>query len=1275
MMKKILLLLLLVNVTQVFSQLTKKIQLDWKNITYETTSTALKIPGFDREFLEYEDFGVIYYVDQWKVSGAINRASAKISNVIYADISRKELENLDLDRIPSQPTYDLSSSKINNQTLAHLKLIPIVNNNGRYQKIESLTISYSTGGSSQKSFRRKMGLTNSVLANGDWFRFQVGETGVYKISVGFLESMGIDITSIDPNTIKIYGNGGGMLPLRNNENTLFDLRENAIQVVGGQDGVLSGDDYLLFYGEGTTGFSQENGTNLNLYDDRSFYYITYGGSPGKRVTTYIPPSGAATQQISQFTDYQFTEKDETNIGALGRRWFGDKFDVQNSRTYNFSFSNLVTSEPVELDIQAAAKSESPTSMDIVVNGDPLTTLNFGTVRGLSVGSSSGTLTTINATNDNIEITLTYNNGQNPRAEGFLDYIGIKATRSLRGTGSQFNFFNEDTALETGIASYQITNASSIAQVWDVTNPNSISAITNSSENFSFKATLGGEVRKYVALTASDFLEPLPDSNPRVDNQNIKGTVFLNPQGQFQDIDYVIIAREEYFAAANRLAEHHRNLNNFNVRILTLDKIYTEFSSGKQDIAAIRNAVKYIYDNASDPSKRVKYLALLGDASFDYKDRIQDNTNVVPVFQSLSSFSTLSSFASDDFFGLMDPEEGLVVGSDKLDIAVGRILAGTPQEANLMITKIINYNDKTSFGRWRNSILLVADDVDVIWEETIQLNLNDLGDDLLRKKPFFNIEKIYADAFQQQSSSSGFRYPKVTEAITTDIEKGALLVNYFGHGGEDGLAKEFIYTKSDVRNLTNENKYPLFVTVTCEYTKFDNPLRATAGEILYNNPEGGAIGLITTTRSIDVTTGITLNERISEFLFPESTNYPSVAEALRLTKNAVASNNTRVVFFIGDPALKLAIPEPNIRLTEINESPIGSDTIPLQALGRVKISGEVVSTSGQLLTDYNGILSSAIYDKSIDRTTLANDNTRDSDNEIIKLDFETLGEIIFRGKASVTSGKFDFEFVVPKDINIATGNGRVSFYTEKNGILEDRTGASNEIIVGGINENAPEDNEGPQIQLFMNDETFISGGVTDNSPILIGKLQDENGINTASGIGHDISMILDDDEANPIILNDFYETELDDFTKGIVNYKLRDLEPGLHTLRFKGWDVYNNASTQEIQFTVAEDSGLQLNSVLNYPNPFVSNTQFWFEHSSSIGDVLEVQVQVFTVSGKVVWSTNQTLSGKTSYKEEIQWNGRDDFGDRIGKGVYVYKISVKSTLTNERVEEFEKLVIL
>ncbi|MHA7059712.1 type IX secretion system sortase PorU [Aquimarina sp. M1] len=1279
MMKKIIILCALLISILVSGQQSVHIDITWKDVKINTSSNvSLTIPGFDQKNFEYLDDIGVQFTTQWEELQEINTTTARLENVIYSNISRAELKDLNINLIPEKLTYSILSSKARNKRKGFASVLPFVRNGTAFKKIVSFDIVYQTLGRTPNA--KILPITNSVLASGNWFRFYVDKTGIFRITPAFLSSLGMDVSSVDPNTIKIYGNGGQMMPLINQENTEFDLRENAIQLVGGEDGDFSGNDYILFYGESTKGYSEENITNINLYADKSYYYVTAGGTNGNRVSDYTEPSGAADVQINSFSDYQFYEIDEYNIVKVGRRWFGDRFDIQSSRSYDFDFPNLITTEPVELRVFAAATSVSASSMNIALNGSQVGILSFAQISGTSLGSARELMQEVTSNTDNITIDLTYNNNGNPSAIGYLDFISLRAERALTGTNSQMQFSYEEAATITGVGQYNVANAGAISQVWDVTNPDAIRSITNNNlaSSISFKANMG-ESRQYMALVPTDYYDPLVDQTARVNNQDIKGTVFLNNQGQFEDIDYLIISNNTLAQSANRLADYHRSSNNYNVKVITLDQIYHEFGSGKQDIVAIRNLIRYVYENASSPNERLKYVCLFGDGSVDYKGLLlRENcadSNIVPTFQSLSSFSLVSSFATDDFFGAMDPQEGQMVASDQLDIAVGRVLADSPQLADAMVTKIIDYNSEQSFGRWRNSVLLIADDVDADWEETIQRNLNELGDELIQRKPYLNLTKIYADAFQQESSPSGNRYPRVNEVISNAIETGAVAIDYFGHGGEDGLASEFIVTKSNVRELANTNKYPIFITVTCEFTKFDNPCRDSAGELIYWNTNGGVVGLISTTRDVIVTFGINVNDRLSEFLFPDGSNYPSVAEAVRQMKNSFTSNSRRVVFFFGDPAMKMAIPKPNIRLTNINDVPIMQEVDTLKALSRIKISGEVVHESGALLSDYNGVLSTTIYDKEIDRVTLANDRTVNGAGQLIKLNFKTLGEIIFRGKASVNNGLFDFEFIVPRDIGIPVDTGRISFYSARNGVLENQTGVDQTILVGGLNENAPEDNVGPQIQLFMNDESFVSGGVTNDSPILIAKLQDENGINTASGIGHDISAILDGDESNPYILNDFYETEVDDFTKGLVNFKFRDLEPGLHTLTFKGWDVYNNSSTQEIQFVVTDASGFTLSNVLNYPNPFVSHTEFWFEHSGAISDVLEVQIQVFTVSGKVIWTNNQTLSGKTSYREDIQWDGRDDFGDKLGKGVYVYKISVKSTLTNQRVEKFEKLVIL
>ena len=674
------------------------------------------------------------------------------------------------------------------------------------------------------------------------------------------------------------------------------------------------------------------------------------------------------------------------------------------------------------------------------------------------------------------------------------------------------------------------------------------------------------------------------------------------------------------------------------------------------------------------------MCLFGDASFDYKDRIQNNTNIAPSWLSKNSFSLTSSFISDDFFGMMDPSEGGMVTADKLDIAVGRILAESPQRANEMVDKIESYYSVDAYANWRNNFLLISDDVDKLSDRFLQITTDQIAEDVKASKPFINVEKIHSDSFTQESSAAGQRYPQVNDAIFDALEVGAVVVNYFGHGGEDGLASERIFDKINAKELNNPNKLACFVTVTCEYTKFDNPLRKTAGEFLYWNKRGGAIGLITTTRQIFISVGIQFNETLSQYLFDfENSQTMSIAEALRLTKNDPSvTNNTqrRLVFFIGDPALKLPLAAPDIIATKLNGEEIANTNITLQALSPAKIEGFVASEQGNILSNYSGTLTATVFDKSIQRSTLANDGST-FNGQLITLDYEALGEVLFRGQASVENGKFEINFIVPRDIVVPVGNGKISFYSKTETPLSDQRGYNFDIQIGGVNLNAAVDNQGPNIELYMNDESFVSGGITNENPTLIAKLYDENGINTASGVGHDIVAILDGDETNPFILNDYYIADVDSYQSGSLSYPFRNLEPGLHTLSLKAWDVYNNSSTKEIQFLVFDQNeSLEITNILNYPNPFINYTEFWFNHNSS--GVLDVSIQIFTISGKLIKTINSqtNANGSTSsLSRNISWDGTDDFGSKIGKGVYIYKLNVKSQLTGLKSEKIEKLVIL
>ncbi|MDN6309505.1 MAG: type IX secretion system sortase PorU, partial [Psychroflexus sp.] len=1254
---------------------TQTVELDWKSneIFAVDGSFSYKIPHFNHLYFNYDPVDKeISFHRSWPIESG----SYEVQNLAYEYFDITPFQKFE---VAAAIDIKTSISMARSKRYFNLEFSPIVEENGRYKRVTRFELRPIRSQRTQATAPQTQAVPSngsSVFNSHQLYKFYVEKTGVHKITGAFLRQLGIDLSQLDSRRIKIYGHGGGMLPLKNSENLYFDPPEHAVQIFDGNDGVFDDNDYLLLYATATEQWNQDSKTHINLYADRSYYYVAVAEPNGKRILPIAQPSAAPDMQVDQFQDYQFYEKDEVSLALVGRRWFGDRFDLETERNYSFKFDNLVTSEPAQLKVYAGATSQLSSQMKIISNAQTLSTLNFGPTSATSSATGANYTGDLSLAADEFDIKLKYEKLGNPGATGYLDFISIEATRELIAGANQFPFKNKETAQQNGVAEYQISNANQVKQVWDVTEFGSPRSVKNTNEEalFSFKTTMGAQ-KEFVAITNDYYLPQMERSNTVVNRLNLKGDIFKNAQNQFEDIDFLIITRKDFVGAAEKLAALRRQKNDLVTKVVKLQDIYEEFNSGKQDIGAIRNFIRYVYSNASSPAKRVKYVALLGDTSVDFKERLPNNTNVVPTYQSYGSFSnTRSSFMSDDFFAMMDPDEGKMTSSDKMDIAVGRIIAKTPQQAFEMIRKIEEHEARPAYKSWRNNFLLISDDVDKVYEfEDIQGQLDNMGDEIALNRPTINVKKIHSDAYEQQPSAGGDRYPAVNKAINEAIEVGAIVVNYFGHGGEEGLAQERIVTQSSVQNWTNPSRYNVFVTITCDFTKFDNPLRETGGEMTYWNPTGGAVAMVATTRSITVSAGVDFNNEFAPFLFDYANTKETIAESVMNAKNNLSGSGKRIVFYIGDPTMRLPLPEPRVKISHINDVPFNQFSDTLQALEKAKIKGRIVDANGQKLAGYQGELTTSVFDKRIERSTLGNDNVTQN-GELLIMDFTTLGELLFNGKASIDNGEFEFSFVLPKDTKIPVGEGRFSFYANRDDALEEYSGASEDVKIGGLNQDAPDDNQGPLVNAFMNDESFVNGGVTNTDPYILALLEDDNGINTAGGIGHDIVAILDGDEENPIILNDYYEADMDTYQSGKVYYQLKDIEPGPHRLTLKAWDVYNNSAIAELDFVVSGDDELRLTNVLNYPNPFVDYTEFWFNHNRPF-EPLNVQVQVYTVTGKIVWSHQQTVTTDGFLSRDIVWNGLDDFGQKIGKGVYVYKLTVESTITNQKQEKYEKLVIL
>jgi hypothetical protein len=798
-------------------------------------------------------------------------------------------------------------------------------------------------------------------------------------------------------------------------------------------------------------------------------------------------------------------------------------------------------------------------------------------------------------------------------------------------------------------------------VWDVTDPLNPVKMQSTLQGADLRFVNNcSRLREYIAFNNSNFLQPAAIG--KIPNQDLHGMTAA---------DYIIVTTSSLSSQAVRLAQFHQVRDNLRYVVVTADQIYNEFSSGIKDPTAIRDFVKMFYDRASgNPSNKPKYLLLFGAASFDYKDRINNNTNLVSSYESNNSLDPLATYTSDDFFGFLDDNEDInsSIIINQLHIGTGRIPARNINEAKNYVDKIETYLSAASFGPWRNNQLFIADDGD------FNLHLQDaevLTSTSQTIAPVFNLTKTYLDAFRKESGAGGSHFPQANQVINNQVYNGTLIWNYSGHGGPNRLAESVVIDQTIVNSWNNPNKLPLFITATCDFAPYDNPAINSLGVNILLRPKTGGIALLTTTRVVFSYSNRIMNNNYLQFALQPDANgiYKTLGESIKAAKNYTYQTsgdivNNRKFTLLGDPALTLAYPTFKIRTTKINGIP-SSQTDTLRSTDKVAIEGEVTDVQGNLLSNFNGTIYPTVFDKQRTAYTLGNDPT----SQVVG--FQVQDNILYKGKASVVNGKYSFTFKVPKDINYQYGNGKLSLYAENGN--KDANGFFTNFIVGGIGNNPNSDVEGPVIKAYLNDERFVNGGITNENPVLIVKLSDSSGINTAgTGIGHDIVATLDNNNHQYFILNDFYESDLNSYQRGAIHFQLPALTPGPHSLKIKAWDVLNNSSEYILDFIVAKDAELVLSHILNYPNPFTTRTQFWFEHNRP-GQDLRVRIQIFTIAGKVIKTIQKTINTAGNRSTEVEWDGRDEYGDKIGRGVYLYRLTI-ITPDNKKKEAIEKLVV-
>ncbi len=1242
-------------------------KINWYSVqkTKDFNGEAISYLSFKGAVVDPNIHWLPHYTESRKVGISTQTADVKLKNTKYIACTPEENAVLYKLRNHLSNQIQISSyvSYVKKEAFLEINFVPIIHKGGnQYEKLVDFEIEVVEKAETASTKRNKRSRTfkvQSVLRSGEWYKFGVHTDGIHKIAYSTLANIGAQIQGLQSDRIRLFGNGGGMLPVSNSEERLDDLEEIAIWVEDGGDGRFDPGDYILFYGESqhrwkNTGSSFTH--DLNYMADTTFYFFTADYQMGlpKRIKQAPVISAAPTVTINKFDDYAFHERDVSNLIKSGRKWFGESFGVKKQYTFPFNFSGISTTDPVL--VRAAVASRvigRPSSFTLGVNNTTLFSIQINEVVSPGYGSQyafegfgEGTFL---PSSGRLDVSLGFNNNSSVD-NGWLDYIEVICKRNLIYSSNQLRF-RALQSLNNSVVKYEISTPLNSMQIWDVTNHNSIQSIVGKIESgrYTFLAE-GNVLREFVAFHGDNFPEPIFSS--KIANQDLHALT---------QADYIILTHPLFESEANQLADFHRAFNKLKVHVVDINKVYNEFSGGSQDITAIKDLMKMFYDRAGlDTSKMPKYLLLFGDASYDYKNRISGNTNMIPAFQSLNSVSPTRSFITDDYFGFLDDSESDALTSS-LDIGIGRFPVHTKAQAQNVLNKIFRYHQTPSvFGSWRTWLTFVGDDED---SNIHMAQANALSNRVSNEHPRYNVNKILFDAYPQQISSAGQTYPQVNEAINNAMNRGTLLMTYVGHGGETGWAHERVLTIPEINRWSHAPFFPVFLTATCEFSRFDDPLRTSAGELTLLNPDGGAIALLTTTRLVYSSPNYELANTFIDYAFSKiNGKYPTLGDLLRECKrtsniNQLNAINYRNFSLLGDPAMRMAYPEFNIQTT------LAPDTI--QGLQKVTIKGMVSDFNGEKLSDFNGIVYPTVFDKERTIVSLNNDG-------VGPFTFQTQTNTVFRGKATVANGDFEFSFVVPKNIDFQFGNARISYYaTDGN---TDAAGNDNAVRIGGRFDGAAEDKVGPDINLWMNDEKFVIGGITDNNPILLARFFDESGINTVgNGVGQNIQAVLDENTADAIILNDYYESETDSYQKGVIRYPFKNMKEGKHTLRMKAWDVYNNSGESFTEFIVANSSELALRNVLNYPNPFTTNTAFHFDHNAA-GQALQIRIQIFTISGKLVKTIDADYVSDGFHAGPFYWNGLDEYGDKIGKGVYVYKVSVVS-VSGAKAQEYEKLVIL
>jgi len=1123
-------------------------------------------------------------------------------------------------------------------------------------------------------------VTNSIFASGDLYRLEIKESGIYKLDKNYLQNAGININAINPKTIKIYGNNGFEVPYSNCADYPNDPMENAIYVEGESDGVFNDNDFVLFYGQGPVEWSYDSTSSTylhyqNPYSKANYYWFTFGNNNGIRMQNVISTSEPNAFSPNYFIDRTFDDPDVNNLGATGLLWVSQRIGLNDNFSFNKELKGYIDGTDINLRMRLGNGSTSDDYFSVADANSQFQTIkyvypvgglfSFAKINLDDLGSSRfGVYYPLNSgrTSVSLKVSLPSSAGNSSQCAGYYDFYEILYKRTFASAeGNVLRFNGKDT---NAIVEYRPSGFNTgDVKVFDVTDPYQTKLITPysySGGQVKFQAaTIENRPNEYYVIGGQNF--KTPSAVTRTANQNLKGNLAAGA-------DMIVFYPKEFSSAANKYKNYRENsnFNSLKVALVDVEQVYNEFSGGKVDPVAMRNFIKYAYNNWT---LRPTLVFFFGDGSYDYKNIYNLGTkNFLPPIEvnSLQS-DDIASYCSDDF--ATEINECFELPTPALpDFGTGRYCFNSDAEANSVVDKIIAYEDPANFGKWRDKIMYVADDGWTTENQGVNggegalhtSQCEDLAENHTPK--YFEKEKIYIVSYPAIYTPQGRRKPDVNPVIVNGWNEGRLIINYTGHGSTDLWAHEHIFERQvSIPQLNNKDRYTFLTIASCDLARWDDPYGVSAAEQLVNESNKGAIGVVAAVRPVYSAPNSTFNNLFWDKFakLKDTLNLPiRVGQAMFLTKQTWHNDNDLKFALICDPSLRVGLPQYFTRIDSINDTP-GSSFFQMKALQKVKISGSVLRPDSTVWNNYNGDIFIKVLD--VDKQIHIVDFTA-------PFDFRLDGGTIFTGKANVINGIWSLEFIVPKDISYSTGNGKILAYFQNpasNGV-----GYTNNFSINGIDTSAVPDTTGPSISLFMDSRNFRSGDLVNQNPKLIADFYDPYGINLTGTIGHKIEATLNNNDQSKIDLTTFYNST-NGYQYGSIEYPLQNLPTGKNTLSIKAYDTYNNYTVTDIEFNVQSSSALTLENVYNYPNPMKGSTAFVFNHN--FDKPLNASIKIYTVSGRLIKELNKTAI--TDKFVSIDWDGRDSDGDAIANGTYIYKLTIKSedgTFTQSNVNKLAKL---